>query len=163
VTIPTASVSRASRSVITATYRRDSKPVQIRLFANGALPAAVGGGGGSIAEHSSTVTAFASWDPRSHVHGLNRASEMWVVAPSRQSQAFRPRARMPERSTQPTGAAQTHTIPVNVYNSVDPALPEPGDGYSDGVTLAPGVLLRAAAASNLNGGTLTLTGSGRTF
>src|ERR1700741_2122422 len=45
VTIPTAGVSNVTEVVITASYGGVSKPVQIRLFANGALPG--GGGGGS--------------------------------------------------------------------------------------------------------------------
>jgi hypothetical protein len=58
VNIPTGRVSNAIEVMITATYRRDSQPVQIRLVGNGALPGG-GGGSGSSLNIPSTVTAFA--------------------------------------------------------------------------------------------------------
>ncbi len=59
------------------------------------------------------------------------------------------------------GAAQTaHNDLANVYNSWTQPCQTLASGFLDGITLAPGVYCVPHAASNINGGTLTLTGSG---
>src|SRR6266550_8677487 len=162
VTIPTASVSNATEVMITATYRGDSKSVQIRLFANGALPGGGGGGGGgSSLNIPSTVTAFAllgSAGVTCTASTVVGDVGSWPLAaitgfPASCSDAGTTHAA--------DGAAQTaHNDLANVYNSWTQPCQNLATGILDGVTLAPGVYCVPHAASNLNGGTLTLTGSG---
>ena len=159
VTIPTASVSRTTEVIITATYRGDSKSVQIRLFANGALPG--GGGGGSSLNIPSSITAFAllgSAGVTCTASTVVGDVGSWPLAaitgfPASCSDAGTIHAA--------DGAAQTaHNDLANVYASWSQPCQNLASGILDGITLAPGVYCVPHAASNINGGTLTLTGSG---
>jgi hypothetical protein len=161
VTIPTASVSHATEVIITATYRGDSKSVQIRLFANGALPGGGGGGGGSSLNIPSSITAFAllgSAGVTCTASTVVGDVGSWPLAaitgfPASCSDAGTIHAA--------DGAAQTaHNDLANVYASWSQPCQNLASGILDGITLAPGVYCVPHAASNINGGTLTLTGSG---
>jgi hypothetical protein len=161
VTIPTAGVSNVTEVVITASYGGVSKPVQIRLFANGALPGGGGGGGGSSLNIPSTVRAFAllgSSGVTCTASTVVGDVGSWPLAaitgfPATCSDAGTIHAA--------DGAAQTaHNDLANVYNSWTQPCQTLASGLLDGITLAPGVYCVPHAASNINGGTLTLTGSG---
>ena len=163
VTIPTASVSKDTEVSITASYGGVSKPVQIRLYANGELPGdgGGGGGGGSSLNIPSTVRAFAllgSSGVTCTASTVVGDVGSWPLAaitgfPATCSDAGTIHAA--------DGAAQTaHNDLVNVYNSWTQPCQTLASGLLDGITLAPGVYCVPHAASNINGGTLTLTGSG---
>jgi hypothetical protein len=164
VTIPTAGVSHATEVIITATYRGDSKSVQIRLFGNGALPGGGGGGGGgggSSLNIPSSITAFAllgSAGVTCTASTVVGDVGSWPLAaitgfPASCSDAGTIHAA--------DGAAQTaHNDLANVYASWSQPCQNLASGILDGITLAPGVYCVPHAASNINGGTLTLTGSG---
>src|ERR1051325_9751383 len=161
VSIPTARVSSVTEVVLTASYNGVSKPVQIRLFANGALPGGGGGGGGSSLNIPSTITAFAllgSSGVTCTASTVLGAVGSWPLAaipgfPATCSDAGTIHAA--------DGAAQTaHNDLSGVYNSWTQPCQTLASGLLDGITLAPGVYCVPHAASNINGGTLTLTGSG---
>jgi hypothetical protein len=168
VTINTAGVSNSTEIVITASYNGQSRTAPLRLEAF-VLPGGGGGGSGGGAGSSlnipSSISAFALLGS-SGVTCTNSAVTGDVGSyPAAAITGF-PGGTFSGCTDAGTihpadSAAQTaHDDLAALYASWTQPCQNLATGLLDGITLDPGVYCVPHAASNLNGGTLTLRGSG---